>query len=96
MSQTKTKSDRQSPPGMPGWVKVFGIIALLLILLLVILMLIGEPEKDHDPARHTLPGGVGSSRSGTVGNILAGNASSILPTNRIDYIPRLDYGGQLL
>ena len=34
--------DRGSPPGTPRWVKVFGIIVLLLVLLLVILHLTGH------------------------------------------------------
>ena len=33
---------RGSPPGAPRWVKVFGIIVLLLVLLLVILHLTGH------------------------------------------------------
>ena len=33
--------------GMPRWVKVFGLVALVLVLLFVILMLTG-----HSPGRH--------------------------------------------
>jgi hypothetical protein len=77
-------------------VKVFGIIALVLILLLVILMLIVEPEGDHGPSRHTLPGGVGDTRSGTVEGIWVGDIGSILSSSRIDDIPLLEYEGQQL
>lgn len=40
-----------SDGGTPRWVKIFGIIALVLVLLLVIMMLIGG--GDHGPGRHT-------------------------------------------
>jgi hypothetical protein len=41
-------------PGMPRWVKVFGIIAIALVLLVVVIMLVSGGE--HGPGRH-LPGG---------------------------------------
>ena len=48
-----------SPPGAgstntPRWVKVFGIIAIVLVLLIVIMMLTG-----HDPGRHIPSGDAG-------------------------------------
>ena len=43
-------------PGTPRWVKVFGIIALVLVLLFVILL---SPACRHGPGRHTPPGGPG-------------------------------------
>ena len=48
-------ADRGSPPGMPRWVKVSGIIvAVLVLLLLIVLLLAGG----HGPRRH-LSGGAG-------------------------------------
>ena len=41
MSQTHTKPGREYP-GMPRWVKVSGIIAIVLVLLFVILHLTGN------------------------------------------------------
>jgi hypothetical protein len=46
-------TDRGSTPGTPRWVKVFGIVALLVVLLFVILLLTGGP---HGPGRHTAGG----------------------------------------
>ena len=40
-------SDLDSNAGTPHWVKVFGLVALVLVLLFVILMLTG-----HSPGRH--------------------------------------------
>lgn len=42
-------------PGTPRWVKVFGIIALVL-LLLVVLRLTGVVAGDHGPGRHIRSG----------------------------------------
>ena len=36
--------------GTPRWVKVFGIIALIVALLFVVMLLVGG---DHGPGRHT-------------------------------------------
>jgi hypothetical protein len=49
-------ADRGSPPGMPRWVKVSGIIVAVLVLLLVIVLLISG--GGHGPRRH-LSGGTG-------------------------------------
>lgn len=49
--------DRGSPPGTPRWVKVFGIIGLVLILLLVGVKLIGG--GNHGPGRHLRSGDPG-------------------------------------
>jgi hypothetical protein len=48
-------ADRGSPPGMPRWVKVSGIIVAVLVLLLVIVLLL---SGGHGPRRH-LSGGAG-------------------------------------
>ena len=39
---TGVRPDRASPPSTPRWVKVFGIIAIVLVLLFVILHLTGN------------------------------------------------------
>ncbi|MDQ2983841.1 MAG: hypothetical protein M3R70_07970 [Actinomycetota bacterium] len=41
--------DRGSTHGMPLWVKVFGIIALVLVLMVVTMLVIGG---NHGPGRH--------------------------------------------
>ena len=45
--------DRSSPPGAPRWVKVFGIIAAVVLLVFVVLLVTGNR---HGPGRH-LDGG---------------------------------------
>lgn len=40
----------ESAPGMPGWVKVSVIVALILVLLVVVILLVGPGE--HGPGRH--------------------------------------------
>lgn len=42
MSQTPTNSERGSAPSAPRWVKVFGIIFIVLVLAFVILHLTGN------------------------------------------------------
>jgi len=49
--------DRRSTTGPPRWVKVFGIIGLVLVLLVVVLLLAGG--GGHGPSRHTSSGDVG-------------------------------------
>jgi len=48
-------SERDSTAGTPRWVKLFGIIALLVMLLFVILMVAGGGR--HGPGRHLRSGG---------------------------------------
>ena len=55
MSQTHVEPDRGSDTSTPRWVKVFGIIALVLVLLVVIMMFTGV-GGDHGPGRH-IPSG---------------------------------------
>ncbi len=43
-------SDRPSTTGTPSWVKVFGIICLILVLLFFILQIVGGGK--HGPSRH--------------------------------------------
>ena len=47
MSQTHEGPDRRSAPGTPRWVKVFGVIALVLVLLFVVLHLTGLSPMNH-------------------------------------------------
>ena len=44
---------REPPPGTPRWVKVFGLIALVVLVLFVVVLLIGGGE--HGPGRHSGP-----------------------------------------
>ena len=53
---------RGSPPGTPRWVKVFGLIGIILVMLFVLGLLTG---RHHGPGRH-FPGR----------NAPAGNAGS--------------------
>jgi hypothetical protein len=51
MNQT-TPDPETHPEGTPRWVKVFGIIALVLVLLFVVALLTGVR---HGPDLHTAP-----------------------------------------
>jgi hypothetical protein len=53
---------RESTAGTPRWVKVFGVIALVLVLLFVILMLTGR-GGGHGPGRHALSADAGGQTS---------------------------------
>ena len=46
-------SHAAAPPGLPGWVKVAGILVGILVLGLVALMVISG--SGHGPARHAAP-----------------------------------------
>jgi hypothetical protein len=47
-------SYREPPPGTPRWVKVFGLIALVVLVLFVVVLLVGGGE--HGPKRHAPAG----------------------------------------
>ncbi len=49
-------ANRPPYPGTPRWVKVFGIIVIVVVLLAVVGMLIGG---EHGPGRHTPSGDAG-------------------------------------
>ena len=50
--------DNRPPyPGTPRWVKVFGIVLIVVVLLVVARMFIGDSE--HGPGRHTPSGDAG-------------------------------------
>lgn len=56
MSQTHGGPDRGSTTGTPLWVKVLGIIVIVLVLLFVVLLL---TPGGHGPRRHIPSGGLG-------------------------------------
>jgi hypothetical protein len=56
MAQTPLEPGHGSMRGTPRWVKVFGIIALVLIVVFVISLLAGVR---HGPGMHTPSGGAG-------------------------------------
>ena len=49
MSQTHEGLDPESPPRTPPWVKVFGVVVIVLVLLFVILHLTGGGFGGHTP-----------------------------------------------
>lgn len=55
VDDTAGNPDRESPPGTPRWVKVFGIVTVLVVVLIVVLLLAGGGS--HGPGRHTGTGG---------------------------------------
>jgi hypothetical protein len=48
-NHTELTPERQTPPPTPRWVKVFGIIAIVVVVLFVVLQFIGG---GHGPGRH--------------------------------------------
>ena len=50
-------ANRPPYPGTPLWVKVFGIIAIVVVVLVAAVMFIGG---EHGPSRHTPSGDAGS------------------------------------
>ena len=70
-------ADRPSFPGTPRWVKVFGIIVVVLVLLAVIIMVTGI-GGEHGPGRHLPPGAPGGhAPSGTLGGQLPPEAEPV-------------------
>lgn len=63
-SDTRVRPDRGSPPSTPRWVKVFGIIVLVLVLLFVILHLTGI--SNHGPGSHMRSDGGHTSPSSVI------------------------------
>jgi hypothetical protein len=49
-------ANRPPYPGIPRWVKVFGIIVIALVLLVIAMMFTGG---EHGPGRHTESGDAG-------------------------------------
>ena len=54
---TGVRPTTDQPPSTPRWVKVFGIIFIVVVLLVVAMMFIGGGE--HGPGRHTPSGNAG-------------------------------------
>lgn len=52
--------DNLSTTGTPRWVKVFGVVALVVVVLFIGLMIFGGGE--HGPGRHTPSGDAGGNR----------------------------------
>lgn len=50
LSDSGADPDRGTPPGMPRWVKVSGLIVGVVVLALIAIMIIGG--GDHGPSRH--------------------------------------------
>jgi len=55
---TGAGTGRELTPGTPLWVKVFGIVALVLVLLVIIVMF--ASGGSHGPGRHIPSGDAGS------------------------------------
>ncbi len=51
MSRNQVGLDKPPYPGTPHWVKVFGIIGIVLVLLVVVIMFTGV-GGEHGPGRH--------------------------------------------
>lgn len=58
-------TNRPPYPGTPRWVKVFGIVVIVLVLLFVIMKLTGV-GGEHGPGRHTPSGGGGDAPPSSV------------------------------
>lgn len=43
-------SDSESPPGVPRWVKVFGVVTVIVILLAIVVMILAGGK--HGSGRH--------------------------------------------
>jgi hypothetical protein len=58
-SDNNVSPTEDRPPGMPRWVKVSGIIVIILVVAFVVLQLSGHSPGNHGPGRH-MPSGVQS------------------------------------
>jgi hypothetical protein len=56
---TGVRPTENRPPSTPRWVKVFGIIAVVLVLLVVVMMIAGR-GGEHGPGRHASSGDAGT------------------------------------
>ncbi|HEX8932963.1 MAG TPA: hypothetical protein VF788_01950 [Pseudonocardiaceae bacterium] len=55
---TRVRPTADRPPSTPRWVKVFGIIAIVVVLIFVVIRFTGVGGS-HGPGRHTPSGNVG-------------------------------------
>jgi hypothetical protein len=60
---TDTPENDRQPAGIPRWVKVFGIVALVLVVLVVVLVVTGR-GGGHGPGRHTQGGDTSGRHNG--------------------------------
>ena len=51
MADSPSNPEPRAEPGMPRWVKIFGIITVIVIALFLILMFVKGPGG-HGPSRH--------------------------------------------
>ena len=58
-SDTGVASDHGSTTGTPRWVKVFGIVVLVLVALVAVMMAAAGVGGHHGPGRHMHSGGAG-------------------------------------
>ena len=86
---TGARPERESITGAPRWVKVFGIVALVLVLLVGCLLLISD--RNHGPGRHTSSGDAGG-RAPLSGIMLSGDTEAgdvrALKLLTVAYTPR--------
>lgn len=72
---TGSGADRFTYTGPPRWVKVLGVITLVVVLVLVVLRLTGGRGGGHGPGRHTGAGDAtvsAAARPGPAGAVRAG------------------------
>jgi hypothetical protein len=62
-AQPEDPSDTGAPAGMPRWVKVFVVLALIAVVLLVVGLLVGG---NHGPGRHAAGDGGPTARAGLI------------------------------
>jgi hypothetical protein len=61
----RTKADLSTYPGLPRWVKVFGIIVIIVVLLVAIIHITGR-RGEPGPGRHIRSGSVIETPSGDI------------------------------
>lgn len=49
---TGVGADREPTTGIPRWVRVSAIVALVLVVLVVVMLLVGGGPGGHGPGRH--------------------------------------------
>lgn len=90
-NETSAAPGRGSPPGMPLWVKVFGIIGIVAVVVVVIALVTGRggPGGGHGPGRHVLSGDSGDATS-TPGPGSVGSPASAVDAVRTVRVTTLD------
>ena len=82
-SHDPNSDEADGPPGMPRWVKAFGIVAIVLILLVAFILFTGLGGP-HGPQRHGPSGDVDGYRASTAideAGIWSAAASGLPDTN---------------